>query len=202
MYHYIFQQKSLESPALILLHGTGGDETDLLPVAEILDKNATVLSLRGDVNENGLLRFFKRKSEGVFDELDLQQRSAQLSSFLQDIAREKGFQLSNAVLVGFSNGANMAISLLLRKDTPIRTALLFAPMYPVEVPEVDLSDYEIFISSGKHDPIVSLEQSDRVAKIFTDKKSHVERFWVYGHEINYDCLEAAKHFLKTTKKGN
>ena len=110
---HIFKQGADKSkPTILLLHGTGGTEQDLLPLAELIDPEASVLSVRGNVLENGMPRFFRRLAEGVFDEEDLIFRTNELHSFLNEAAEEHGFDRANIVAVGYSNGANIAASLV------------------------------------------------------------------------------------------
>ena len=112
MKHIFRQGKDLQGPTLLLLHGTGGTESDLLPLAEIIDADANVLSVRGNVQENGMPRFFKRLAEGVFDEEDLISRTKELYEFLDEAAVEYQFDRNYVIAIGYSNGANIAASLL------------------------------------------------------------------------------------------
>lgn len=193
---HLYIQKDLQQPVLILFHGTGGDETSLLQVAELLNPQASVLSLRGDVNEHGMLRFFKRKAEGVYDEEDLAMRGDKLLAFLEQAAQQYAFDLTKAVLVGFSNGANIAIRLLLTAPSQLHRGLLFAPMYPVAVPEADLSDTQVFISTGKNDPLVPVSQSEYVINLFEERGATVAHHWVNSHELTLPAVQAAKTFLQ------
>ena len=135
MYEYIYKEGKNNHPVLILLHGTGGDEHNLLPVAEVLDSSATIVSIRGNVSENGMNRYFKRHGEGHYDWEDLEKRGGELSAFIEGLAVEHGFALENAVYLGFSNGSNIAMNMLLREETKINKGMLFAPMYPTDISE-------------------------------------------------------------------
>lgn len=193
----LFKFGQPNQPTLVLLHGTGGDEKDLLPIANYLNPNATVLSLRGDVSENGALRFFKRKAEGQFDLDDLEMRGQSLTEYIITKSQEKDFKLDNLVLVGFSNGANMAINLLLQEDSPFRQAILMAPMYPLE-PRHSTSyvkKTQVFISMGQDDPIVSLADSQHVVDLFEERQAKIISFWVRSHQITQASLQAAKEWL-------
>ena len=135
---HIFQQGSdTNAPVLLLLHGTGGNERDLLPLAQIISPFSSVLSVRGNVLENGMPRFFRRLAEGVFDEEDLIFRTKELNDFLDQAAAEHQFDRSNIVAVGYSNGANIAGSLLFHYKDALRGAILHHPMVPrrgIELP--------------------------------------------------------------------
>lgn len=197
---HIFIKGKEESPVFILFHGTGGDEYSLIPLAKELATDYSILSLRGAVNENGALRFFKRKAEGIYDEQDLVERGLEISRFIKEASVKYGFSLSKTILVGFSNGANIAIELLLKDISNYRRALLFAPMFPIAVKENhSLSHLSLFISMGKNDPIVPLSESERVQKLFTDRLAKVETCWVQSHEISPLALLMARDWLKNNQ---
>lgn len=140
-------------PPLLLLHGTGGDETDLLPLGRTLLPGAALLSPRGAVLENGMPRFFRRLAEGVFDEADLRRRAADLADFIAEARTAYG--LAAPVAVGFSNGANIAAALLLLHPGVLAGAVLLRPMVPLrETPPVDLAGRPVLMLSGAADPIV------------------------------------------------
>src|SRR5690625_1693656 len=144
---HIFQKGTDESrPTILLLHGTGGNEQDLLPLAEIIDKEANVLSVRGNVSENGMPRFFKRLAEGVFDEEDLVFRTKELNEFLDEAAEKYGFDRNNITAVGYSNGANIAASLMFHYEDALAGAILYHPMVPRRGIELsDLTGKSVFI---------------------------------------------------------
>ncbi|EHI70725.1 alpha/beta hydrolase [Streptococcus ictaluri] len=194
----IFKAGQADQPIFVLLHGTGGDEHSLLAIADFLNPDANVLSLRGDVDENGLLRFFKRHGEGHFDLDDLEKRGQALLAFLKEASTEHHLDLNRTVLVGFSNGANMAINLLLADGSPLTKGMLFAPMYPVPIDHLRESkaDTSVFLSMGKRDPIATLEDSQTVIELFQKRLAQVQTFWVGSHEITRESLEAAKDWLK------
>ena len=128
---HVFQKgKDTSKPVLLLLHGTGGNELDLLPLAEIVDPEASVLSVRGNVLENGMPRFFRRLAEGIFDEEDLIFRTKELNEFLDEAAKEYKFDRNNIVAIGYSNGANIAASLLFHYENALKGAVLHHPMVP------------------------------------------------------------------------
>ena len=139
---------------LLLLHGTGGDEGDLLPLGRALLPGAALLSPRGRVLERGMPRFFRRLAEGVFDQEDLARRTDELAAFLEGAATRYGFDPGRVVAVGFSNGANIAASLLLRHPGRLRGAVLLSPMVPFEPePAPDLGGTPVFIGAGKAGPV-------------------------------------------------
>ena len=143
---------------LLLLHGTGGDENDLIQLGQMLGPDAGLLSPRGTVLENGARRFFRRLAEGVFDLDDLHRRTRDLIAFVDAAADRYGFDPTRLVAVGFSNGANIAGSVLLTSPDTLAEAVLFRPMVPF-VPEepLSLSDKRVFIGAGKSDPIATPE---------------------------------------------
>ncbi|WP_197677087.1 alpha/beta hydrolase [Friedmanniella luteola] len=142
-------------PALLLLHGTGGDEHDLLGLREVLSPGAAVLSPRGTVLEQGMPRFFRRLREGVFDEDDLSARADELARFVEAASAAHGLADRGLVAVGFSNGANIASALLLRHPGLLRGAALFAAMVPYGAPPaVELSGLPVLVSNGARDPMI------------------------------------------------
>ena len=153
---------SLGVPPVLLLHGTGGDERDLLPFGRMVAPGAALLSPRGPVLENGMPRFFRRLAEGVFDEDDLRRRTDDLASFIRSAQAAHG--LGAPVVIGFSNGANIAASLLLRHPGLLRGAALLRAMVPFrDPPAVRLEGTPVLLLSGAADPIVPAANSDRLA---------------------------------------
>jgi len=144
-------------PPLLLLHGTGGDEHDLLPLAERLSPTSPVLSPRGSVLEHGMARFFRRLSEGVFDEDDLKARTDELADFVLEKGEEHGIAAGAFVAIGFSNGANIASSLLMRRPEVLAGAVLLAAMVPYAEPPtgVELSGRRVVVSNGRQDPMAT-----------------------------------------------
>lgn len=195
-YHYLYQEHESDQATFLLLHGTGGSEHDLLQVAELLNPSYNVIAVRGDVNENGALRFFKRKSHGDYDVDDLNQRGKKLYRFVEDLAQEKGLDLEQIIPVGFSNGSNIAINMLLREESAFKRAILMAPMYPVDLEDgPDLSDLKVFLSMGKVDPITPLDQSQQVIDLFQSRGAKVTGHWTQGHTITREVIADAKSFL-------
>lgn len=197
MYEYIYNQGKKDHPTFILLHGTGGDEKNLLPVAEIIDSEATVVSIRGNVSQNGMNRYFKRLGEGNYDWEDLEIRGGELYRFIESLSEEHEFALDDAIYVGFSNGSNIAINMLLREETKVNKAMLFAPMYPKNVSTgLKLDNRIVYLSMGENDPIVPFVESQRVIKIFADSGSSVTEYWVNSHELNEATLAAGKKWYE------
>jgi phospholipase/carboxylesterase len=149
-------------PPLLLLHGTGGDENDLLPLGQMLSPGAALVSPRGQVLENGMPRFFRRLAEGVFDEADVIRRASELGDFIAGAREQHG--LSAPVAVGFSNGANIAAALLMLRPGALAGAVLIRAMVPLgEPPHADLAGTPVLILSGAMDPIISEENAGRLA---------------------------------------
>lgn len=177
---------------LLLLHGTGGNENDLLPVGGAVAPGAAMLSPRGQVLEQGMPRFFRRLAEGVFDLPDLHARTTQLAEFITEAAREYGFDAGRVYAVGFSNGANIAASLLLSYPRVLAGAVLLRPMVPFEpAAPVDLTARPVFIAAGEDDPIVPRENSERLAGLLTASGAEVTLTWSRGgHGLGRGDLEA------------
>jgi phospholipase/carboxylesterase len=196
-YEYIYQEAEGDHPTFLLLHGTGGDETNLLKIAEFLNSEYGVLSLRGDVDEGGSLRFFKRRAEGDYDMEDLEMRGKQLLEFLENKTEELGIDSSSLIPVGFSNGSNIALHVLLTEETPFEKSLLMAPMYPPEVDtSKDLTGHEVFLSMGEQDPIVNQEQSKKVIEDLEKAGADVTVEWTHTHQVTREVLQAAKKFIE------
>lgn len=189
---------------LLLLHGTGGNEDDLLPLGRELDPNAGLLSPRGKILEAGRIpRFFRRLAEGVFDTEDLTIRTFELAGFVEKASKIYGFDLDKVVAVGYSNGANIAASMLLLKPQTLSGAVLFRAMVPL-VPDnlPDLSDKRIFLSSGLRDPIATKQEAERLYGLF--KHAHaaiVDLQWQNsGHELTQADIHTAKQWLAMNTK--
>jgi predicted esterase len=181
---------------LLLLHGTGGDENDLLPLGQELAPGAPLLSPRGQVLENGMPRFFRRLAEGVFDLDDLKLRAGQLARF---VAEARRIYLGGVapVAVGFSNGANIAAALLLLHPRTLSAALLFRPMVPlVPNPLPSLNDVRVLIAAGRQDPIASPEQSRALADLLERSGADVTLHWSRaGHGLTREDLEAGERWM-------
>jgi len=148
---------------LLLLHGTGADEHDLLPLGEALDPGAALLSPRGTVLENGMPRFFRRLREGVFDEDDLRARVDKLAGFVATAGERHDATPGSWWAVGFSNGANIASALLLRRPEVLAGAVLFAAMVPfADPPDADLTGKTVVVANGRRDPMATADHTRRL----------------------------------------
>ncbi len=185
------------APTLQVLHGTGGNEADLLPLGEALLPGAARLSPRGQVLENGMPRFFRRLAEGVFDLEDLKTRTHELADFVE--AAGRAYRLEGPPLaVGFSNGANIAAAMLLLRPGVLRGALLLRPMVPlVPDPLPVLDGVPVGILAGRDDPIVTPEQSQGLAELLRKAGAEVEFSWIGGgHGLTREDLEVAQAWLR------
>ncbi|MDF0726836.1 alpha/beta hydrolase [Cytobacillus sp. S13-E01] len=196
---HIFQKgQDLRKPTLLLLHGTGGNEQDLLPLAGLIDGTASVLSVRGNVSENGMPRFFRRLAEGIFDEEDLIFRTKELKEFLDNAAKEHGFDRDNVVAIGYSNGANIAGSLLFHYSDALAGAVLHHPMVPrrgIELPQHNGTP--VFITAGKNDPICPAEESTDLQLLLEHAGAKASIHWENnGHQLSRSEVEAAADWYK------
>ena len=193
--------KDDDSLNLLLLHGTGGDENDLISIAKMLEiKNTSILSPRGKVLENGMPRFFRRLAEGVFDIEDLKFRTNELADFMQKASKTYTFDLNRTMAIGYSNGANIAASILLLRPEILSSAILFRPMIPL-VPDAlpNLSSKHILISAGLHDPIVPGYQTEDLFDLLKKVDAKVSIQWQNsGHELTQRDIKAAKDWVTTS----
>ena len=186
------------STTLLLLHGTGGDEEDLIPLGRALLPGAGVLSPRGKVLERGAPRFFRRLAEGVFDQEDLARRTDELAAFIQGASKTYKLDRDGIVAVGFSNGANIAASLLLRRPGLLRGAVLLSPMVPFEPDALpDLAGTSVFIGAGRTDPMVPVAQAERLAELLRQAGASVTLHWEPGgHAVTKGEIDAAQQWVK------
>ncbi len=182
---------------LLLLHGTGGDENDLVPLGRELAPGASILSPRGKVSEYGAARFFRRLAEGVFDHEDLVFRTHELAGFIETTSEEYDFDLSKLVAVGYSNGANIAASLILLHPGLLRAAALFRTMVPFEPERApDLSGMPIFLAAGRMDRLILPQNTERLAEILREAGADLDLRWRNtGHALTYEEVEEVKEWL-------
>lgn len=190
---HIYKENDSSAVTLLLLHGTGGDEKDLLPLADIIDPNANILSVRGQVLENGSNRFFRRLAMGVFDLEDLVFRTKRLKEFVDWAADHYHFDRNRVVAIGYSNGANIAASMLFHYSDALYKAMLFHPMVPIRKELPDLSGIGVFISAGRNDPICPPEESQQLSDLLSSAKAEVHLSWQPGgHRLSMEEIIEAK----------
>jgi len=203
MKHLFKQGANASAPTLLLLHGTGGTERDLIPLAEAIAPDASYLSVRGNVSENGMPRFFRRIAEGVFDEEDLVFRTEELNRFLDEAAGQYGFDRRRVLAVGYSNGANIAGSLLFHYKDAISGAILHHPMVPrrgIELP--DLTGLPVFVGAGTNDPICSAGETEELRTLLEGAGASVTVHWEsYGHRLTAGEVEAAAAWYRSRYEG-
>lgn len=201
MKHLFKKGNDLNGTTLLLLHGTGGTERDLLPLADEIDPNANILSVLGNINENGMARYFKRLAAGVFDEEDLKFRTKELNDYINEAAKEYGFNRDKVVAVGYSNGANIAGSLLFHYKEALAGAILHHPMVPMRGLELpDLSGIPVFIGAGTNDPICPPEESTELETLLSDAGADVSLHWEnYGHQLSASEVQAASTWYTAQK---
>jgi predicted esterase len=180
-----------------LLHGTGGNENDLLPLGRAIDPDASLLSPRGKVLENGAPRFFRRLAKGVFDEKDVITRAHELANFVSVAAKKYGFDQNTLVAIGYSNGANIASAMILLGLVKFRGAILFRPMVPLShPPETTLENCAVLICGGRFDPIATPPQVNALVELLRGRNVEVEvRMQESGHELTNADVEAARDWL-------
>jgi len=196
MQHVFHKGTDETKPILLLLHGTGGNEQSLIGLAKEIDDTASILSVRGNVLENGMPRFFRRLAEGVFDLEDLIFRTKELNDFLLEAAQQYGFDCNRVVAIGYSNGANIAASLLFHFEDALTGAILHHPMVPrrgIELPV--LSSIPVFIGAGTNDPMCSAQESEDLQALLTAAGAEVTTKWFhYGHQLTMPEVEVAKEW--------
>ena len=190
------------SRTLLLLHGTGGNERDLIPLGRELDPNSSLLSPRGKILENGMPRFFRRLAEGVFDLEDLKTRTIELADFVAAAVGHYKIAADDIVGVGYSNGANIAASMLLLRPEIMRAAILFRAMVPL-IPDKlpDLSSVRVWIGAGDQDPIIPPLEAQRLVELLRKAGADVTiRFFDAGHGLTNNEVETAGQWLRELNK--
>jgi len=193
-----FERGAATEPPLLLLHGTGGDENDLLPLGEMIAPGATMLSPRGKVLENGMPRFFRRLADGVFDEDDVRRRAVDLADFI--VAASARYGVPVPIALGYSNGANTAAAVLLLRPEALAGAILLRATLPLsETTPVDLIGKPVLILSGAMDPMMSPERAARLASLLQSYGAVVEhRTLPSGHELSQTDVNLAKQWLSAS----
>jgi len=183
------------SPTLLLLHGTGGDENDLVPLGQLLRPGAALLSPRGQILENGQPRFFRRLAPGVFDEDDLIRRTHELAEFVEDQSARR--QLGKIIAVGYSNGANIAAAMLLLRPGVLSGAVLFRAMVPLEPPHPpQLGGIPVLLLAGRHDSMIPPDSSQRLAVLLGQAGADVTLEWRdTGHALEQAEFTLARDWL-------
>lgn len=196
-YQYRFEPGAPDAPVLLVLHGTGGNEDDLVPLARLVSAHATIVSPRGNVLENGMPRFFRRLAEGVFDMADLRRRTAELGTFLAAAADAHGFAADRAIALGFSNGANIAASLMLTDPRALRRGILIRAMVPFEPePLPDMRGVSVLLSAGRTDPIIPPANTERLAELMRGAGAAVDLRWQSaGHTLVQADVETARAYV-------
>lgn len=197
VHRFIPAKDTAERTTLLLLHGTGGDENDLIPLGERVAPGAAILSPRGGVLENGAPRFFRRFAEGKFDPAEVRSRALELASFIRSSVSHYGLDPARIFALGFSNGANIASSVMFLEPALLAGAILLRPMVVFEPEgESDLSSRSVFIGAGRLDPIVPIEQPEHLAEMFRRRGASVELSWQQsGHNLTpNDVREAVRWF--------
>jgi len=202
--HQFIPAQVAGAPTLLLLHGTGGNEHDLLDLGRRLYPRAALLSPRGQVLENGMPRFFRRLAEGVFDLDDLRQRTQDLVAFVAAASAAYGFDAKHVIAVGFSNGANIAASLLLLHPEVLAGAVLFHAMVPlVPEPLPDLGGVPVFMGAGRSDSMIAPQQTERLAQLLQQSGAEVDMHWQPGgHALNQAEVYAAIEWLGRFQRGS
>ena len=185
-----------EAAPLLLLHGTGGDENDLLPLGQAIAPGAALLSVRGNVLEHGMPRFFRRLAEGVFDEEDVIRRANELADFV--IAARQRYDLEAPIALGYSNGANIAAAMMLLRPDVLAGGILLRAMVPLrEPPQADLAGKRVLIVSGHSDPIIPPSNSAALTSMLQKAGGEVEhRTLPVGHQLSQADLTLATQWLQ------
>lgn len=191
MIHKFFKGTNPNRPTLLLLHGTGGDENDLIPVGKMIDQEANLLTVRGEVIENGMPRFFRRLAPGVFDEQDLMYRTSQLHDFIDQASKTYDFDRGDVIAIGYSNGANIAANMLMQIPYSLRGAILMHPMLPRKDGQVpELKNTKVLITAGNNDPIVPLESTQALKQVLDRNGAEVSLSWFkFGHKLSSEEIQ-------------
>lgn len=190
-------QSTKDTATLVLLHGTGGNEDDLIPLGQFLAPQANLLGIRGKVLEEGMPRFFRRLSEGVFDEADLIARTHELAQFLREAIAQYSLDPARLIAVGYSNGANIAASLMLLEPNILSKAILLRAMVPLEInTPPDLNGRDVLMQCGRLDPLIPAKNSQRLADILMSAGATVTLNWQEtGHNLTNSEFRTVQTWL-------
>lgn len=184
------------SRVYVLLHGTGGDESSLVPLLDMVDPGADYVSIRGTVSEYGMNRYFERLAEGVYDLEDLNKRSMELLGFIKDYVKAEEIT-GKLILLGYSNGANIAIDMLHDDVNFFEEALLLHPMYTESYKSSEMNaEMPVFVTAGENDPIVSREDTDKTLEVLNKMTKDITVFWTPNHGIMGEEVDAIQNWLK------
>lgn len=199
--NYIYKASgNPEAYTLLLLHGTGGNEKDLLPLVSNFGNSYNILSLRGNVSENGMPRFFKRLGMGIFDEEDLHFRTDEMVAFIKELAEKENFSLHKIIALGYSNGANIAGATLVKHPGFLAGAILYRPMQPFKNLQINIvaAQVPVFFSSGKADPTVNAADNTRYIDLLKDNGFRLSMHKLNaGHNLVQEDLELTADWLQS-----
>jgi phospholipase/carboxylesterase len=197
IHRFVPAEDSASGETLIVLHGTGGDENDLIGIGQTIAPGAAIISPRGNVSENGAQRFFKRLAEGVFDPKEVRSRAEELARFIRAAITRYGLDATRIYAFGYSNGANIASTVMFIEPGLLQGAILFRPMLVFEPEERgDLSGSSVFISAGRMDPIVPVSSVERLAQLFESCRAEVTLKWqLAGHNLVPSEVREASDWL-------
>lgn len=200
-HHYIFVDGNNSTKnTLLLLHGTGGDEKDLLDIGRMIDEHAHMLSVRGNVSEHGYNRFFKRFAEGVFDEEDIKKRSGDLALFIEAAFEKHKLQNTRLIAVGYSNGANIAAALMLLYPHLLSGGVLFRAMLPIQPPaKPDVSKTHVLLVHGEYDEMIPLESAEKLSVALEKSGADVSQIVLpTSHKLTSDDITTAQDWISNT----
>lgn len=180
---------------LVLLHGTGGDENSLIELGRLMDPNAGILSPRGKSSEEGVNRFFRRHEEGVFDEEDLKEKAEDLADFIAHVTDHHYFE--EVIAVGYSNGANIALAILLLHPEVLNGVLALRGMLPIHPSHLpDLSEKHVLLLSGKDDTIIPRSGVEALVELLEKGNAILHHEWLpTGHNLMRRDIEDAASWL-------
>lgn len=194
-YSYFFEPGHPHRPVLLLLHGTGGDEMQLVALARAACPGATLLALRGTVSENGKLRFFRRDADGTLDEADIRVKAVETAAFVRSFLGERN--LPAPVAVGYSNGANLAAAQLWSGTPPFRAAVLMRPVAPYSAPiAAKLDGFPVMVITGSSDIVIDARQTRQLVEELIHAGASIRQTVLdTGHDFGPDDTHAIGDFL-------